>query len=499
MGEWQVGLPQDIEEMTTVQMQEAMADGRLTSHGLALAYLDRIARYDHAGPGINSVLEINPDALHIARAMDAERARSGPRGPLHGIPVLLKDNIDTGDKMHTSAGSLALAESYAAADSFVAARLRHCGAVILGKANMTEWANFMTEGMPAGYSSRGGQVLNPYLPGKYTVGGSSSGSGAAVAANLAAAAIGTETSGSILSPASSNSVVGIKPTVGLVSRTGIIPIMHTQDTAGPLARTVADAAALLSAIAGVDERDPATWAYEGRAFADYTAFLDGRALRHARLGVCRDLLGRMDGEQLALMERAFSVMREAGAEVIDPVDMPVAREKYDRTAMLYEFKPNLNAYLARLGQAVPVHSLRELIEYNSRHPKAMLRYGQTLLIQSDTKSGDLTEPEYVQALANGIYQCAARGIDKVIAEHRLDAVVFPGNLGASIAAKPGYPSVCVPGGYTPDGRPLGVTFCAGAWSEPMLIALAYAFEQATMYRRPPAMDGPALSTAPPEG
>jgi len=435
------------------------------------------------------VLEINPDALQIAESMDAERSRTGSRGPLHGVPVLLKDNIDTGDKMHTSAGSLALAESFAARDSFVASQLRRAGAVILGKANMTEWANFMTEGMPAGYSSRGGQVLNPYLPGTFTVGGSSSGSGASVSANLVAVAIGTETSGSILSPATANSVVGIKPTVGLVSRSGIIPIMHTQDTAGPLARTVADAAAVLGALAGRDPADPATWASDGHLHSDYRAFLDREALRGARLGVCRDVMAQCDAQQLVVMEAALTALRAQGATVVDPVELAVAKDPHDRAAMVHEFKPNLNAYLARLDSAVPVHSLRELIEFNSRHAKAMLRYGQTLLVAAESKSGTLTEPEYVRALAHGIWRTTACGIDQALETHHLDALVFPGSFGASIAARPGYPSVCVPAGYTSDGRPLGITFTAKAWSEPHLIALAYAFEQATLLRRPPQLPG----------
>jgi len=487
MTEWETGLRigEGTDELTIAQVQEAMDAGRMTSHDLVLAYLARIARLDRGPAGTNSVLEINPDALQIAAAMDAERANHGVRGPLHGVPILLKDNIDTGDKLHTSAGSLALAESFAARDAHVAARLRAAGAVILGKANMTEWANFMTEGMPAGYSSRGGQVLNPYLPGKYTVGGSSSGSGAAVAMNLVAAAIGTETSGSILSPANANSVVGIKPTVGLVSRTGIIPIMHTQDTAGPLARTVTDAATLLSAISGSDPQDPATWACATKLHPDYRVFLDRTALRGARLGVSRDVMAKCDPQQLAVMEQALAVLREQGAVVVDPVDLPVARDDHDRTAMTFEFKPNLNAYLARLAPHVPVHSLRELIDYNFRHPGAMLRYGQTLLVAAETASGTLTEPEYTRALAHGLWRATVCGIDAAIAAERLTALVFPGNYGAGISARPGYPSVCVPAGYTQDGRPIGITFTSVAWSEPELIALAYAYEQATCHRRPP--------------
>jgi len=486
---WREAIPQDqdIVELTISDAQAAMEDGRLTSRGLVSAYLDRIGRFDRGGPALNSVLEVNPDALHIAEAMDHERRRKGARGPLHGIPLLLKDNIDTADKLHTSAGSLALKDSYAAADSGVAAALRRAGAVILGKANMTEWANFMTANMPSGYSSRGGQVLCPYGPGRFQVGGSSSGSGAATAANLCMAAIGTETSGSILSPASSNSVVGIKPTVGAVSRSGIIPIMTTQDTAGPLARTVRDAAIVLGAICGPDETDPATWLGEGRVHSDYTQFCDPDALQGVRLGVPRALYERLDEGHVVVINSAIEQLRAAGAVVIDPVDLPCTSEQYERAAMLHEFKPALNRYLSGLAPWVPVHSLRELIEYNLERPESMLRYGQTLLLEAETKSGTLTEPEYSAALQRGIYLSTARGIDWALAEYKLRALVVPGNWGAQIAARAGYPSVCVPAGYTSEGQPLGLTFTASAWSEPVLIGLAYAFEQATRLRRPPAL------------
>jgi len=483
--DWRAALPPDIAELTISEAQTAMSQGRLTARGLTLAYLDRIARYDHCGPALNSILELNPDALHLAAAMDHELSCQGPRGPLHGIPVILKDNIDTADKMHTSAGSAALAGSYAAQDSAVAAALRRAGAVILGKANMTEWANFMTQGMPAGYSSRGGQVQNPYGPGRLSPGGSSSGSGVAVAANLTMVAIGTETSGSILSPAGNNSVVGIKPTVGLVSRSGIIPIMHTQDTAGPLARTVRDAALLLGAIAGQDEHDPATWLARQRAHDDYSRFCDGAALAGCRLGVPRELLSGVEPGPLAVFDEAVRQAQALGAVIVDPVDLPCAGEPYDNQAMVHEFKPNLNRYLSRLAPEVAVHSLHELIEYNSRHPRAMLKYGQTLLIEAETKSGNLTEPAYLASLASGIHQSTVHGIDHALAAERLDALLVPSNSGARVAARAGYPSVTVPAGYAPDGLPVGLTFTGLAWSEPRLIALAYSFEQATKLRRPP--------------
>lgn len=483
-------MPDDawLETATIGQLQGAMTAGRFTSEALVLAYLDRITRYDRQGVTLNAVLEINPDALHIAQALDAERARTGVRGPLHGIPVLIKDNIDTGDKMHTSAGSLALAESYAPEDSFVAGRLREAGAVLLGKTNLTEWANFMADNMPNGYSSRGGQVLNPYGPGQLDVGGSSSGSGAAVAASLAAAAVGTETSGSILSPASQNSIVGIKPTVGLISRSGIIPIAHSQDTAGPMARTVADAAVLLGALAGVDERDWVTSTATGRHAFDYTSVLDKDGLRGARIGVPRDpYFLRLDERQQTIMDSVISVLRELGAIVIDPVTIPTAQELHGYEVLVYEFKPNLNAYLQRLSARVPVHSLRELIAFNTTNAETALRYGQAVLLQSEATTGTLTEPAYLQARRSDLQGAQEGGIDAAMAEHHLDALLFPANWGAGIAAKAGYPSVTVPAGYGADGAPLGATFTGQAFSEPTLIRLAYAFEQATLHRRSPRL------------
>ncbi len=476
-----------LETATIPMLQQQMAAGSLTSTKLVMTYLDRIARYDKDGPRLNAILEINPDAVAIAEALDHERSLKGPRGPLHGIPVMVKDNIDTGDKMHTSAGSLALANSYAAEDSFVARRLREAGAVILGKTNMTEWANFMTHNMSNGYSSRGGQVLNPYGPGKYDVGGSSSGSGAAVAANLTTVAVGTETSGSILSPASSNSIVGIKPTVGLISRTGIIPIMHSQDTAGPMAKTVTDAAVLLEALVGIDDRDPATYSSLERAHQDYSRYLDASALRGARIGIAREYWARVDAERLAVLEQAIDALKQAGAVIVDPVTLPCAQEKFDSSAMLCEFKPNLNAYLGRLSPHIPVHSLRELIAFNSADPEQRLKYGQTLLIAADQKSGTLTEPGYLKDRAHDLVLSRDRGIDHALREHTLDALLFPNNFGAGVAAKAGYPSVTVPCGYTSEGRPVGLTFAAGAWSEPSLIGFAYAYEQATKKRRQPML------------
>lgn len=464
-----------------------MDTGRLSALDLVLMSLELVARYDRAGPALNSVLEVNPEAAHIAAGLDAERARQGPRTPLHGIPVLLKDNISTADCLHTSAGSLALAGVYGPADAFIAGRLRRAGAVILGKANMTEWANFMADGMPSGYSSRGGQVLNPYGPGRLGVGGSSSGSGAAVAAGLVPLAVGTETSGSILSPAQSNAVVGIKPTVGLVSRHGIIPIMTSQDTAGPLARTVTDAALLLEVLAGVDANDPATWGSVGRVPASYTQSLDGTTLRGRRLGVTRDLCHKLSPAARASFESALDSLRQGGAEVVDPVGLPTALELTDLTAMTYEFKPALNAYLGRLGPEAPVHSLAELITYNQRDPERMLKYGQARLLAAEATSGTLTEPAYIESRLRDLRLSRTEGIDRALAAHRLDALVFPGTAGAAIAARAGYPSVTVPAGYGLEGQPYGVTFSAGAYSEPLLVEVAFAFEQLTGHRRPPVL------------
>jgi amidase len=477
-------------EPTISALQSAMARGQLTARDLVLHYLGRIAELDKAGQKLNAILEVNPDALALAEALDAERALHGPRGPMHGIPVVVKDNIDTGDKMHTSAGSLALAESRAAEDAFVVTQLRRAGAIILGKANMTEWANFMTENMPNGFSSRGGQVLNPYGPGQLDTGGSSSGSGAAVAANLTTVAIGTETSGSILSPSSQHNIVGIKPTLGLVSRTGIIPIAHSQDTAGPMARTVRDAAILLGVIAGIDERDAATLASVGRTTSDYSVFLDSEGLRGARIGVPREgFYTKLPEDKLALMNRALEKMQDLGAEIIDPVAIPSINEPWSIDVLIYEFKADLNAYLSQLGPQAKVHSLAEVIQFNEANAEVCLKHGQTLLLSAEKTSGTLTEPEYIGARARDLYFAAKAGIDFVMKEHRLDALVFPSNWGASLPAKAGYPSITVPGGFAAgNGEPVGVTFSGLAYSEPTLLRLAYAFEQATKHRKAPEFE-----------
>lgn len=472
-----------VEEVGIVKLQEMMVSGELTSRELVKAYMVRIALYDRGGPTLNSVLELNPEALLIADALDLERCRKGPRGPLHGIPILVKDNIDTGDMMHTSAGSLALANSYASKDSFVAKKLREAGAVILGKANMTEWANMMADDMPAGYSSRGGQVKNPYGPHVLEAGGSSTGSAVSVAASLVAASIGTETSGSILNPAFRDSIVGIKPTVGLVSRTGVIPISHVQDTPGPFGRTVEDAAIVLGAIVGIDKQDAATFSSEGRTYTDYTKFLDREGLKGARIGIARAFVEQASEEHRPAFAMAEAVMRDAGACVMD-VEMPYPKSRQSRS-LVYEFKPALNNYLARLSPEVPVHSLGELVEFNKSDPDRMLRYGQSVLIRSQETSGNLTEAEYVLGRAREERESREEGIDLALRRGNVEALLFPTWMNADISAKAGYPSICVPAGYTDVGWPVGVTFAGGAWSEPTLIRLAYSFEEAARARKAP--------------
>ncbi|MDT3427090.1 amidase [Paenibacillus forsythiae] len=478
----------DIVETTIPKIQSALSSGEITSRQLVLMYLERTAEHDRDGLMLGSVIEINPDALFIADAMDAERAMLGARGPLHGVPVMLKDNINTGDKMHTSAGSLALADSFAGEDAFIVSRLREAGAIILGKTNMTEFANCMTEGMPSGYSSRGGQTLNPYHISKPT-GGSSSGSAVAVACNFCTVSVGTETSGSILSPASLGSVVGIKPTVGLLSRSGILPLSNSQDTAGPMARTVRDAVLLLNAMLGMDDTDAAMGASLGITHGDYTGFLDGSALQGARIGIPRDCYFEEVGDDLrALFEAAVRLMKDQGAVIIDPADVPTAREIRHSSVLLNEFKASLNAYLAKLGPGAPMRTLKDIIAFNHAHPMETLRYGQSLLLDAEYRtSGSLTEPQYLRDRAADIRLCKDEGIDAVMREHRLDALLFPADFGAAVMARAGYPSIVVPAGYTPDGEPFGVTFAGMAYAEPMLIRLAYAFEQHSKARRPPSL------------
>jgi amidase len=482
-----------LPDATIEVLQESMEAGELSARDLVLMYLHRISQYDKKGVKLNSVLEINPDAVFIAEALDLERKKSRSRGPLHGIPILLKDNIDTGDNMHTSAGSLALENHVADEDSTVASQLRAAGAIILGKTNMTEWANFMTENMPNGFSSRGGQVLNPYGPGKLDVGGSSSGSGAAIAAGFAAAAIGTETSGSILSPASSNSIVGIKPTVGLISRRGIIPISFSQDTAGPMTRTVSDAAIVLSALTGSDDKDPATMANPNPGLA-YTSFLLKEGVNGMRIGVARDpYFTFLSDEEALVMEEAIASLRENGAVVVDSIDIPFAKEKWDYHTLFYEFEPSLNAYLRGTGSSVFVKSLKELIAFNEKDSARMQKHGQTVLKESEKFSGTLTEEEYILSREKDLYRTREAGIDAVMEEHQLDAILTPNNFGAGIPAKAGYPSITVPAGYTREGKPVGVTFTARAFEESALIQIGYGFEQATKHRKAPILQSKGVN------
>ncbi|MBP3961216.1 amidase family protein [Paenibacillus lignilyticus] len=478
----------EIVEATIADIQAAMEQGDITSRELVLLYMERIADHDKNGLTINSVLELNPDALFIADALDAERASRGSRGPLHGIPILLKDNINTGDKMHTSAGSLALADLYAGEDAFIVKQLRKAGAVILGKANMTEFANFMTEGMPSGYSSRGGQVLNAYNISEPT-GGSSSGSGVAVSCNFCMAAIGTETSGSIINPANLSSTVGIKPTVGLVSRSGILPLSNSQDTAGPMARTVTDSVLLLDALVQVDDADSAMGSSLGKRQANYAQFLQLGGLGGARIGVPRDYyFEELTPEQLDIFDQALRTMCELGAEIIDPANIPTARQIVYSSVILNEFKASLHAYLSALPSNAPARSLAEIIAFNEAHPEQTLKYGQTLLLLAENNtSGTLTETQYLRDRLTDLRLCQVEGIDAVMSEHRLDALLFPADFGSRITARAGYPSIIVPAGYTSAGVPFGVTFSGKAYSEPRLIQLAYAYEQRSKVRRAPSL------------
>jgi amidase len=490
----------ELNEKTIAELQEGMKSGALTARSIAEKYLARIAAIDKQGPHLNSVIELNPEALSIADALDAERKSKGARGPLHGIPVLIKDNIDTADRMSTSAGSMALDGSIAQKDAFVAQKLREAGAVILGKTNLSEWANFRSSHSTSGWSGRGGLTRNPYALDRNPC-GSSSGSGVAVAANLCAAAIGTETDGSIVCPATTNGIVGIKPTLGLVSRSGIIPIAHSQDTAGPMARTVTDAVILLGALTGVDSRDVATQASAGKALSDYTRFLDANGLKGARIGVARKYFGFSDAVD-RLMNEAIETMRRSGATVIDPVDLALSKDYEDSEleVLLYEFKNDLNKYLSELGPKAPYHSLKELIEYNEKNrDKEMPYFNQEMFLKAEAK-GPLTSPEYLKALEKNHRLSRAEGIDAVIAKDRLDAIIAPTGgpswttdlvngdhfTGGSStpAAVAGYPNINVPAGFV-HRLPVGISFFGGAYTEPTLIKIAYAFEQATKHRRAP--------------
>jgi len=473
-------------EATIPQIQAAVRRHQLTYEQLVRMYLRRIQEYDRAGPKLNSIRHLNPKAIAIAKERD--RHRAGRHGPLYGIPVLLKDNIDTADEP-TTAGSVALANSTPPRDAFITRELRAAGATIIGKANLTEFANYLANDMPAGYSSLGGYVLNPYNPMRasngdgrpaLSPGGSSAGPGAAVAANLVTVAIGTETSGSILSPSNQNFIVGIKPTVGLISRTGIIPIAASQDTAGPMARTVTDAAILLGALTARDPQDPAT--DRGEVPSDYTEFLLRDGLKDARIGVPR-WVGLKD-DQKKVMDHAIAVLRAQGAEVID-VEIQSAKEliAFRSGVLRYEFKRDLNRYLSTLRPDFPIRTLADVIAFNKK--ANALKYGQALAEASEATDLETGKSAYLADRAKDLRLSRDEGMDLTMRRHHLDALLTPSFLGAPMPAKAGYPSVIVPAGSLADGAPFGVTFTGLAWSEPTLIRLAYAFEQATHYRRPP--------------
>jgi len=492
--------PFELEEVTIAELQEGMKSGRFAAHSLTEKYLQRIDEIDKRGPAINAIIELNPDALAIADALDRERTAKGPRGPLHGIPMLVKDNIDTGDRMMTTAGSLALLGSKAPKDSFVAQKLRAAGAVILGKTNLSEWANARSSHSISGWSGRGGLTRNPYALDRNAC-GSSSGTGAGISANLAAAGIGTETDGSIVCPSSANGLAGIKPTVGLVSRAGIIPISHTQDGAGPMCRTVRDAAILLGALTGVDPEDSATAASAGKAQTDYAQYCDPNGLKGARIGVARKYMGFSESVD-ALMEASFDVMKKQGATLVDPANIET-NGKFDEAEGLilsYELKADLAAYLARLGAGAPVKTLKDVIEFNERNrDKEMPYFGQNLLIKSEAR-GPLTEKEYLDAVAKAHQLAAVEGIDATMDQHHLDAIVGPtggpawlidvingdsfGGGSSNAAAVARYPNINVTMGLV-SGLPVGISFFGRAWSEPTLIKIAYSFEQATKARQEP--------------
>ncbi|HJS19501.1 MAG TPA: amidase, partial [Anaerolineales bacterium] len=491
-----------LPEWTIVDLQEKMESGELTARRLAELYLARIDAVDKNGPYINSVIELNPDALEIADTLDAERKAGKTRGALHGIPILIKDNIDTHDRMQTTSGSLALEGNLAEKDAFLVKQLRKAGALILGKTNLSEWANFRGKRSTSGWSSRGGLTRNPYALDR-TACGSSSGSGAAVAANLCAAAVGTETDGSIICPAQTNGIVGIKPTLGLVSRSGIIPIAHSQDTAGPMARTVADAALLLGAMTGVDGRDSATRLSRKRSSSNYTRFLDLDGLNGARIGVARNMAGT-NPRILKIFDFCIEVLKKLGATVVDPADV-LNFDKFGKTEMdvlHYEFKADLNKYLKSLSEGAPVRSMQDVIRFNEENRDRVMPYfGQEHMITAQ-ETPSLRAQKYRDALTKNLMYARTKGIDATLRKHKLDAIVVPSGGPAwmidlingdssnwdmestSPAAVAGYPHITVPAGYV-FGLPVGLSFFGKAWQESTLIKFAYAFEQATQLRRTP--------------
>jgi amidase len=497
----------DLEETTIRALLQDQQSGRRTARQIVSAYIARIQALDRNGPTLHAVIELNPDALALADALDTERTAGRLHGPLHGIPVLIKDNIDTADHMTTTAGSLALEGSIAARDAFIVERLRAAGAVLLGKTNMSEWANFRSSRSSSGWSGRGGLVRNPYALDRSPC-GSSSGTGAAIAANFAAIGVGTETDGSIICPSAATSLVGIKPTLGLVSRSGIIPIAHSQDTAGPIARTVEDAATLLSVLSGADPRDAATANVRRPAAPTFESSLDQNGLRGARIGVARAKLFGYSDVTDRIANAAIEEMKQAGAVIVDPADIPNVGT-YDASeldVLLYEFKADLNAYLRALGPAAKVHSLADVIAFNdANRDREMPFFGQELMLQAQ-KKGPLTDKAYQDALAKDLRLSRKQGIDAVMDRLHLDALVAPsGNppwttdlingdhfVGSSTtpAAVAGYPSITVPAGFA-FGQPVGLSFIGRAWSEALLIKFAYAYEQAAKHRRPPTFPATA--------
>ena len=490
----------ELTEKSVKELQAYMESGQYTAQQLVELYLKRIKEIDQNGPNLNSVLEINPDAIEIARALDEERKTGNIRGPLHGIPIMIKDNIDTGDKMMTTAGALALVGNYAPQDSFVAQKLREAGANILGKTNLSEWANFRSTRSSSGWSGRGGQTRNPYILDRNPC-GSSSGSGVAASASLCAMTIGTETNGSVVCPSSTNGIVGIKPTVGLVSRSGIIPISETQDTAGPMARTVEDAAILLGALTGIDPRDPRTRESEGKAQTDYTSFLDTNGLDGKRIGIVRKSFGFHE-EVDKLMEAAIQLMKARGATLIDLENniIPSGLGQAGFDLMLYEFKDGVNKYLASVKSDLPVKNLEEVIAYNKEHADQSMPYFKQEILEMAQAKGDLNSPEYLEAREKVLRFNRAEGIDKVMDENQLDALIAPTGGPAwltdlinddhyvggssSPAARAGYPNITVPAGFI-HGLPVGISFFGRAYSEPKLLAIAFAYEQASKHRKAP--------------
>jgi amidase len=490
----------ELEEKTVAELQQAMASGQYSSRRICEMYLARIQEVDQSEGGLNSVIELNPEALAIADGLDKERQAGNVRGPLHGIPVMVKDNIDTADKMLTTAGALALVGNIAGEDAFIIKQLRQAGAVLLGKTNLSEWANFRSERSSSGWSGRGRQTHNPYALDRNPC-GSSAGSGAAVSANLCAITIGTETNGSIVCPSSANGVVGIKPTVGLWSRSGIIPISATQDTAGPMARTVADAATLLGPLTGWDPRDERTKESEGKSFADYTRFLDKDGLQGKRIGVMRSSFGFHEKVD-KIMEEAITTMEKAGAIIIDPVEIKTRKEfgNSGYQVLLYEFKDGVNKYLADANARVK--TLAEVIEFNKANREESMPYFEQEILEKAESKGDLNSEEYKESLAKVLELSREKGIDATLAEHNLDAIIAPtggpswpidvingdhfGGGSSSPAARAGYPNITVPAGYV-FGLPVGMSIFSGAYKEPELIAIAYAFEQASKVRLAPTL------------